>query len=84
MEGQKPWRELLKKSPKTAGAGVLIGGGLGLAVAKVKENALGSAIENRFETFKQTTHQMELAWRDSLEKRAAAKAAAPEGHGRGK
>ncbi len=70
-EGRPSWREILNRAPKTAAVGVALGACTGLILAERHIQATAEDLENRWTDFKNTTHEMESAWVDTIEARAS-------------
>jgi hypothetical protein len=68
--GRPAWREVVNRSPKTVGLGVLLGAGVGWAVGTLQSHAIAKAIECSWANFKRNTHEMEMAWTEAAMKRA--------------
>jgi len=77
-ESRPSWRELVKGSPKTVAVGALLGSTAGWIAAKLRNDAVTDAINNRFENFKENAHGMEIAWAEALKRVEERERAAPK------
>jgi hypothetical protein len=70
-EGGSSWREILRKFPKSAGLGGVIGAGAGWGIAKLVTKAHSDAVQASVNSFTSAVYDMEIAWTEALAMQAA-------------